>query len=171
MIRPPPRSTLFPYTTLFRSPQHAQHAAAVADPQLLLDQQHQQEPLPQRIQPADVLPGGAPSPVLLGPGGGARRGPVLRLAHAAGPPEDGPTCSARSRSRTGAGWAAKVLSHSSKEVIRSTASWKLRCSCGQRRCSSTWAPMAWASISRTCRGSRLYQAIWVPSALETRALS
>src|SRR5690625_7130727 len=40
-----------------------------------------------------VLPGGAPSPVLLGPGGGARRGPVLRLAHAAGPPEDGPTCS------------------------------------------------------------------------------
>src|SRR5206468_9388532 len=30
MIRPPPRSTLFPYTTLFRSPQaQVDHAAAV----------------------------------------------------------------------------------------------------------------------------------------------
>src|SRR5437764_7600191 len=25
MIRPPPRSTLFPYTTLFRSPRHPHH--------------------------------------------------------------------------------------------------------------------------------------------------
>src|SRR3712207_7297157 len=29
MIRRPPRSTLFPYTTLFRSPAHLQHPVAV----------------------------------------------------------------------------------------------------------------------------------------------
>src|SRR5947199_7741769 len=32
MIRRPPRSTLFPYTTLFRSPDRGQHAGAVVDP-------------------------------------------------------------------------------------------------------------------------------------------
>src|SRR3989441_6456605 len=34
MIRRPPRSTLFPYTTLFRSPQHARraHADALSQP-------------------------------------------------------------------------------------------------------------------------------------------
>src|SRR3712207_8484815 len=31
MIRRPPRSTLFPYTTLFRSPQKAAHAAVLED--------------------------------------------------------------------------------------------------------------------------------------------
>src|SRR2546429_6718648 len=31
MIRRPPRSTLFPYTTLFRSPEHELPAAAVVD--------------------------------------------------------------------------------------------------------------------------------------------
>src|SRR2546429_6401973 len=30
MIRRPPRSTLFPYTTLFRSPLHVQRTAAIA---------------------------------------------------------------------------------------------------------------------------------------------
>src|SRR5436309_8979649 len=32
MIRPPPRSTLFPYTTLFRSPGARRQAAAPDDP-------------------------------------------------------------------------------------------------------------------------------------------
>src|SRR3712207_7450181 len=32
MIRRPPRSTLFPYTTLFRSPRHRGRPAAAADP-------------------------------------------------------------------------------------------------------------------------------------------
>src|SRR3712207_8589415 len=32
MIRRPPRSTLFPYTTLFRSPPSADHAAPVTAP-------------------------------------------------------------------------------------------------------------------------------------------
>src|SRR5256885_16640454 len=32
MIRRPPRSTLFPYTTLFRSPGAAEHCAGPADP-------------------------------------------------------------------------------------------------------------------------------------------
>src|SRR2546427_8470544 len=32
MIRRPPRSTLFPYTTLFRSPRHAVFAGVVRDP-------------------------------------------------------------------------------------------------------------------------------------------
>src|SRR5690349_23914252 len=32
MIRPPPRSTLFPYTTLFRSRLHADDAVRGADP-------------------------------------------------------------------------------------------------------------------------------------------
>src|SRR5260221_5493297 len=34
MIRRPPRSTLFPYTTLFRSAHHMQHAAALGRQQL-----------------------------------------------------------------------------------------------------------------------------------------
>src|SRR5947209_14579103 len=33
MIRPPPRSTLFPYTTLFRSESRGTRGAAVANPQ------------------------------------------------------------------------------------------------------------------------------------------
>src|SRR5256885_8081941 len=32
MIRRPPRSTLFPYTTLFRSPRHARRADRPAEP-------------------------------------------------------------------------------------------------------------------------------------------
>src|SRR2546421_4832777 len=32
MIRRPPRSTLFPYTTLFRSPRAADHAAEAVEP-------------------------------------------------------------------------------------------------------------------------------------------
>src|SRR3712207_7589904 len=37
MIRRPPRSTLFPYTTLFRSVLHPQHAAVEAVGVLVLD--------------------------------------------------------------------------------------------------------------------------------------
>src|SRR3546814_10582926 len=45
MIRRPPRSTrtdtLFPYTTLFRSPQPEEHALAKAEDAALAPQQHQ----------------------------------------------------------------------------------------------------------------------------------
>src|SRR3712207_7400319 len=53
MIRRPPRSTLFPYTTLFRSDPHAHlERARVAGPVQLLD-----------VQRGDVLqPGRAPDP-------------------------------------------------------------------------------------------------------------
>src|SRR2546426_12030136 len=51
MIRRPPRSTLFPYTTLFRSPEHevrrARHERAV-ERRRLLDALVQLEILPQR---------------------------------------------------------------------------------------------------------------------------
>src|SRR2546429_3086719 len=40
MIRRPPRSTLFPYTTLFRSGPGAQHCTDIADRPLLAPTQH-----------------------------------------------------------------------------------------------------------------------------------
>src|SRR5256885_12287845 len=61
MIRRPPRSTLFPYTTLFRSHQPAHEAIEAAEQkakrraarrpcQLVRDQHH---PHPARVQPGD----------------------------------------------------------------------------------------------------------------------
>src|SRR5438093_13051193 len=54
MIRRPPRSTLFPYTTLFRSVQAAQH---VADDWRILDQRAQvlARPVLARIEPQHGL--------------------------------------------------------------------------------------------------------------------
>src|SRR2546422_4834180 len=59
MIRRPPRSTLFPYTTLFRSPcgQHARYQRAMCDMSTLMDQYHPDVPLgvsrPRRIRARD----------------------------------------------------------------------------------------------------------------------
>src|SRR3712207_8374973 len=60
MIRRPPRSTLFPYTTLFRSPLHDRGAADVRD--LLAHVQLAQQPQPRRA----VFAAGERVRVLLG---------------------------------------------------------------------------------------------------------
>src|SRR5437899_6788407 len=44
MIRPPPRSTLFPYTTLFRSPRRHQHASHAGDQEEHGEQDAEHEP-------------------------------------------------------------------------------------------------------------------------------
>src|SRR2546426_3259100 len=50
MIRRPPRSTLFPYTTLFRSPAQHVHGARVVE-----DRRHLGEPVaPRLLEGADV---------------------------------------------------------------------------------------------------------------------
>src|SRR3712207_7314458 len=62
MIRRPPRSTLFPYTTLFRSdsPSAARAATAVShDPESTL------RPLRQRASDVEALRAGASSPALV----------------------------------------------------------------------------------------------------------
>src|SRR5699024_4817170 len=151
------------------APQHAQRAAAVAHPQLLAHQQPQQEALPDRVQPARVLSGGAPALGLLRAGGKPHRASGTAGHHAALPPSAVPC--ARSCSRTGAGFSAKVLSQASKEVIREDAYRYRSRSVFQPRCSATWAEIASPSIPRTFCGSRLYQETWVPSALDTSALS
>src|SRR3989442_5925790 len=46
MIRRPPRSTLFPYTTLFRSPRAAGARSLVAVPRLQLGRPHPGPPIP-----------------------------------------------------------------------------------------------------------------------------
>src|SRR3712207_7430808 len=56
MIRRPPRSTLFPYTTLFRSPGLVElglHVGVVGRAED--EQQHQREPAVERLRPRELL--------------------------------------------------------------------------------------------------------------------
>src|SRR3712207_7028421 len=60
MIRRPPRSTLFPYTTLFRSVRVALHAVADRDPATLEGVAVGREPVRPRMQERDAHRGAAP---------------------------------------------------------------------------------------------------------------
>src|SRR3712207_7485466 len=71
MIRRPPRSTLFPYTTLFRSDGLGDHRASEQRPEVQPDQCHDRD--------GGVLEGVAEHHVLLGDALGAR-GPDVVLA-------------------------------------------------------------------------------------------
>src|SRR3989454_8619117 len=74
MIRRPPRSTLFPYTTLFRSHRATEHGGAVA-PHLaeeLHPRRHRAASFDQRVQQVELL--GREAHELPAPQHGARRG-------------------------------------------------------------------------------------------------
>src|SRR5438132_5723381 len=55
MIRPPPRSTLFPYTTLFRSPQDSRDIHASLSPQTLLAAYARADRLQARVCVIDLI--------------------------------------------------------------------------------------------------------------------
>src|SRR5256886_7795831 len=65
MIRRPPRSTLFPYTTLFRSRRHVR----IAPPEVAVQRTHVARPSPRQDHVAEAPPvGPRHAPVLLEPG-------------------------------------------------------------------------------------------------------